>query len=62
MVTYYTRLSDTPLKTENVVIFAYFCWYFSKKNQFNYATKYYIVFSSPLEIKCYKHIYQSHSD
>ena len=35
---------------------------FPKKNEFNHATRYYIVFSSPLEIKCYKRIYQSHND
>ena len=57
-----TRLSGSPLQIENVVIFAQLWWYFSKKNQFNYATKYYIVFSSPLEIQCYKGMYQSHID
>ena len=51
-----TRLSDTPLKPENAVISAYLWWYFSKKTRFNYAAKYYIVFSFPLEIKCYKRV------
>ena len=46
-------------------VLLYFCvtlLEFSKKNDFNHATKYYIAFSSPLENKCYKHIYQSHID